>query len=169
MFIATLEKFTDSPLWAHHIVVPQAVAEQLISKNSRRVVCTINHTITIHCALMHDGSGGYFININKDLQKQLKITRGDALTIELVADNSKYGMPMPEEMEELLAQDEEGAQLFHALTPGRQRSLLHVIGKPKNSDIRLNKALVVIDYLKASGGRLDYQELQVAFKNNRFR
>lgn len=41
---------------------------------------------------------------------------------------------MPEELEELLHQDEEGNRLFHALTPGKQRTLLYYIGAPKTAD-----------------------------------
>ncbi|MBK7871886.1 MAG: hypothetical protein IPJ74_15005 [Saprospiraceae bacterium] len=32
-------------------------------------------------------------------------------------DDSKYGLPMPEELAELLELDEEGNRFFHALTP----------------------------------------------------
>ena len=87
-----------------------------------------------------------------------------ALLVQLQKDNSKYGIHLPEEMEELLLIDEEGSAFFHQLTPGKQRSLLHIIGKPKSSAIRLKKAVVVLDYLKTNNGKLDFKMLNMAFK-----
>ena len=71
---------------------------------------------------------------------------------------------MPEEMEVLLAQDEEADRYFHQLTPGKQRSLLHIIGKPKTEATRLKKAIVITEYLKTNRGKLDFKELNLAFK-----
>ena len=68
-------------------------------------------------------------------------------------------------MEVLLEQDEEGSKLFHALTPGKQRSLLHVIGIPKSTDIRLRKAIITLNYLKSVNGKLDFKEYNQAQKD----
>ncbi|MFK7984322.1 MAG: hypothetical protein AB8G86_30390 [Saprospiraceae bacterium] len=62
--------------------------------------------------------------------------------------------------------DEVGSTFFHQLTPGKQRSLLHLIGKPKNSAIRLKKAVVVLDFLKTNNGKLDFKLLNIAFKES---
>jgi len=70
-------------------------------------------------------------------------------------------------MLELLQIDDEGNKLFHELTPGKQRSLLFIIGKPKNSDTRLRKALMTIDYLKEANGKLDFKELQTFYKDRK--
>lgn len=117
-----------------------------------------------------DGNGCYCIFLNKDDQKQLKLTFGDTIRTEIKEDTSKYGYPIAPEMEELLQQDSLGSEFFHALTMGKQRSLLHVVGKPKRSETRLNKAFVVLEYLKENQGQLDFKELNQAFKdaNNKF-
>ena len=72
---------------------------------------------------------------------------------------------MPEEFEELLLQDETANTLFHALTKGKQRNLLYIIGKPKGTAKRLEKAVVVAEYLKANNGKLDFKALNEAFKS----
>ena len=113
---------------------------------------------------MPDGKGDYFININKERRKQLGLQLGDTVTATIENDESKYGMPMPEVMEVLLAQDEEANKYFHELTAGKQRSLLHIIGKPKTESTRLRKAIVITEYLKTNRGKLDFKELQIAFK-----
>ena len=79
-------------------------------------------------------------------------------------DESKYGIPMPEEMQEALYMDPEADQLFHKLTPGKQRSLLYIIGKPKSSNKRIEKAIVILEHLKTQGGKVDFKQLNIDFK-----
>lgn len=154
----------DSSVYYFHVTVPNKIANQFITPDSKRVVCTLNNSINYQAAIMPKGDGGFFIMINKEHRKKLKLNLGDEVEVHLEKDESKYGLPMPEEMEELLLMDPEGDAAFHSLTPGKQRSLLFIIGKPKNSDTRLKKAVVVVDYLKMTGGKLDFKELNEAFK-----
>jgi len=165
-FQATLQNFNSS-LWGHHIMVPHDIAQSFLAGAGKRVVCQLNGTDPFQCALMPDGKGGYFININKERRKKLRLNIGDEVEVVLEKDESKYGLPLPEELEALFEVDEEGKIFFHQLTAGRQRSLLHLIGKPKTSDTRLHKAIVVLDYLKSTHGRLDYKELHQALKDRR--
>jgi hypothetical protein len=52
-------------LWGRHIIVPSDISEYFINeRNTRRVLLTINQELTIHCKLMPDGNGQFFININ---------------------------------------------------------------------------------------------------------
>lgn len=160
----------ESPLWGGQIKVPPKVADHFHKKlKIKRVIITIEKMISYHAALMPAGDGTFFINVNKEVRKKLQKEFGDELSIELKEDDSKYGMHCPEEFEELLLQDEEGEKLFHALTPGRQRSLLHLIGKPKSEEIRLRKGLVVLMHLKTNKGLLDFKMLNQAFKDNKNR
>jgi len=163
-FTTHLEKKSSSLSWNFTIDVPLDIATQFIDKDNRRVICTLNEAHKFHAALMPNGDGGYFIMINSEVRKKLKLDDDAALLVQLQKDNSKYGIHLPEEMEELLLIDEEGSAFFHQLTPGKQRSLLHIIGKPKSSAIRLKKAVVVLDYLKTNNGKLDFKMLNMAFK-----
>jgi hypothetical protein len=162
-FTTTLAQF-QSDLWGFHFDVPVEIAKKLIDGKNRRVICTINNSLTYPCALMPNGSGGFFITVNKANRKTLNLTLGDEISIHLERDGSKYGMPIPEELVELLKQDPEGDKLFHELLPGKQRNLIHLVAKYKHSDTRLTKALVIVNYLKDSQGRLDFKELNQAFK-----
>ncbi len=159
-----LENF-NTDLWGHHFKVPAEVAEPFNTDSERRVICTINESLSIHCALMHDGSGGFFINMNKENRKKLGLNLGDKLKYTLKIDDSKYGLPMPQEMAELLKIDDEADKYFHALTPGKQRSLLFLIGKPKTSNTRLNKALGITEFLKVNKGILDFKLLNAFLKD----
>ena len=130
---------------------------------------TIEKTVTYHAALTPFGDGRFCIRVNKDVRKKISKDFGDKVSLELNEDKSKYGIHLPEEFEELLLQDMEGEKLFHALTPGKQRSLLHLIGKPKSEEIRLRKGLVVLMHLKSNKGVLDFKLLNQAFKDNKDR
>lgn len=162
-----IENF-DNDLWGHHFRVPSEVAEPFVEGTNRRVVCSINSTESFACALMHI-EGGFFINLNKEIRRKLNISVGNQITYTLEKDQSKYGIPLPPEMKELLEIDDDASHYFHKLTPGKQRSLLYIIGKPKSSDARLRKALAITDYLKENKGNLDFREMNQFIKDyNRF-
>ena len=164
-FTTHLEKF-NSPLWGFHIKVPEAIAQSFIAEGSKRVVCTLNGSVDFQCALMPSGDGTFFININKQLRDKLGLETGSPLTVSLRKDESKYGLPMPEELEELLKMDDEGNRLFHALTPGKQRNLLYIAGQPKTADKRIAKAITVVGHLKANGGKIDFKLLNEDLKES---
>ena len=166
-FKAVLSNFYDSGVYWGYVNVPIELAEKVKGKE-RRVVCTLSDEVEFHCALMHDGKGGFFVNIKKEYQKKLGVLEGDELTIKLREDDSKYGFPVSESFLELLYQDPEGDAVFHSLTKGKQRSLIHIINKIKSEQLQLEKAHIIFDYLKSVNGKLDYRELNLAFRNNRF-
>jgi hypothetical protein len=158
-------KVMESDIWGYFIPVPPAIAETFVDgPRDRRVLCTLNEEHTFHCALMPGGRGSWFITVNKEIRKKLGIRQGMELRVQLQKDDSPYGMPLPEELEALFEMDPDFSRYFHDLSPGKQRSLIHLVGKPKKSDTRLRKALVIADYLKWAEGKLDYKELNQAFR-----
>ena len=159
-----LDNFDNNPLWGFHFLIPHKIAKRYISQKDKRIICEINGIYKFHCALMSNGKGDFFIMINKQVKKKLDLTRGLIVHLLIEKDNSKYGMEMPEEFSELLAIDELGDTFFHKLTSGKQRALIHLVAKNKRIETRINKALVIVDYLKESQGKLDFKELNAAFK-----
>jgi hypothetical protein len=136
-------------------------------KKSRRVVCTLNGRHTFQCALL-PMSGGFCIIVNKKIRDKLGIIDGDKVTVELTRDDSKYGLPMPKELKEVLRQDREGKRIFHRLTPGKQRTILYYISKPKDIDRRIHYALTIIEHLKKNEGRIVYEVLAEELKRPAF-
>jgi hypothetical protein len=163
----SIMEISTNNLWGSHFRVPQLIAQVFTDAGSRRVVCTLNDQITYQCAILSSGDGGFVITVNKKNQTQLGLKPGSRVQVSLHADHSEYGLPMPEEMAELLQQDEAGNRLFHALTPGKQRTLLYIIGQPKKSDTRLARALVIVEHLKESNGKVDYKLLNAQMKQSR--
>ncbi len=163
-FTTTLERF-DSNLWHFHIKVDRKTADKVTSKESRRVVCTLQKTVSFQGGLMPDGNGDFFININNELRKKLKLNEFDQVHVSFEPDTSKYGLPMPAEFEELLKQDITGSDLFEALTDGKKRSLLFIIGKPKSPDLRIRNGIVILEHLKNNNGKVNYKQLTLDMKN----
>ncbi|MBK9336086.1 MAG: DUF1905 domain-containing protein [Lewinellaceae bacterium] len=127
-------------------------------------MCTLNEKAEFQCALMPKGEGRYFININKKLRDTLGLKVGSPVRVALRKDDSEYGLPVPEELAVLLEQDDEGNQLFHALTPGKQRTLLYIVGSVKSSDLRLNRAIAVVEHLKTNAGKINFKVLYAGLK-----
>jgi hypothetical protein len=154
----------DSNLWGHYFPVPPEICDFFKKEGVKRLLCTINDTDTIHCALTPKGDGTYFITVNKEIRKKQRLKVGDTVHLKLEEDTSKYGMPVPEEFSELFEFELEANKYFHDLTPGKQRSLLYWIGQPKTSNPRLKRALALAEHLKANKGKLDFKMLHQLLK-----
>lgn len=162
-FQSVLEQFEDTRVFNFHIVVNESIANQFIEGEDRRIVCTLNDKETIHAALM-PRHGDYFILINNKVKKSLDLELGDNVEVRLEKETSAYGMPMPEEFQALLEQDVKGSEYFHLLTPGKQRNLIYLVSKVKNTDSRMTKSLAIVDHLKDVSGALDFKILNQKIK-----
>jgi hypothetical protein len=163
-FTALLDSSGNGSGW-HFISVSREIGERFpaLDGKSRRVVCTLNGREQFQCALMPSG-GEFYIMVNKEVRTRLQIYSGNNVQVSLRLDDSRYGMAMPEELEEVLHQDPEGDELFHALTPGKQRSLIWQVSKGKNVDLRIHRALIIMQHLKDNEGRIDGEKLHNEMK-----
>ncbi len=132
--------------------------------NPFRVIIDINGMGEIPSGLMPDGKGDFFVTISKEVRKRFDLELGDEVALTIKPDDSEYGMPLPEELAELWALDEEAYRVFHLLTPGKQRGLIYQIAKPKGAATRVKKAVQISEYLKSVNGKLDYKELNAYIK-----
>ena len=152
----------------HFISVAGKIGQKFEKKDgSRRVVCTINGSETFQCALL-PSDGDFVIVVNKAKRTKLGIGEGDTISVELKPDDSKYGLPMPEEFQEVLNQDPDGDRYFHALTPGKQRTMLYYIGKIKDIDRRIHTALIFVEHLKKNEGNIVFEQFQEELKRPLF-
>ena len=161
--------FDDNALyWELHIPIPENVFSTLVElAKDKRVVCTLNRDFSFHCAMLPKGTFHYIL-LNRAICKKVNLHLNDEVEVELVKHESKYGMPLSEEMQEVLFSDPEGSDLFHQLTPGKQRTLIHVVNKFKSSQIRIEKSFVILDHLKKRKGVLDFKGLNEDFKNFKY-
>jgi uncharacterized protein YdeI (YjbR/CyaY-like superfamily) len=86
------------------------------------------------------------------------------VNVKLVWGDSEYRYPVPEPLKVFLEQDEEFDRQFHALTKGRQRSLICLTGSLKHPNNQLNRALPTMSQLKERRGKLDFNQLNDKIK-----
>lgn len=146
--------------------VPRLPLAEILNRerNPFRVLVTINGQGQIPAGLLPDGKGDFFITVGKSVRQRFALSLGDEVHLLIVADQSEYGMPLPPEMAELWSIDEEARRVFHRLTPGKQRSLLYQVSKPKREATRVKKAVQISNYLKEVNGELDYKALNAWIK-----
>lgn len=131
-----------------YLEISREVVEALGGLNNR-LLCTVNGAITFQCGLMALGEGKAYIGLNAARMKKLGLQFGDEVVVGLQKDESKYGVELPEELAELLRQDEEGNRRFHLLTPGKQRYIIQHAAAVKSSQLRIDRAIAMIENLKS--------------------
>ena len=149
--------------------IPHAAVAEFLERpvNPNRVICHLNGAGHISSGLMPDGKGNWFITVSKAVRRRFGIELGDAVSLELLPDDSEYGIPLPPEAAELWDVDPEARAVFHGLSRGKQRSLLYLIDKLKGPEARATKAVHIHEYLKRVDGKLDSRELNAYFKEQR--
>lgn len=166
-FKATLKDKINN-VYGLHLLVPIEIVDYYKKKNINRFNIKFNDSKAYPRAILSNGNDQYYLYLNKALQKEMKARLGDEIFVQMQPDTSDYGMPMPEELAECLYQMPVGNDLFHKLTPGKQRSLIYMVAKPKREETRVKKAYQILSYLESVNGKLDYKELNVYFKENNF-
>jgi hypothetical protein len=145
-FSATLYRF-DEKMGYHYFQVPHEVAITLSETFPFRSLCTINHH-TFHAGIVKRGIDGFVIQIGKAVMKAAKIQYQETFNVHLQPDVSEYGYAFPEEMQELLNQDEESRKYWDSMNPGAKRSYLHYVNSGKSIDTRIKRSLLIIERAK---------------------
>lgn len=138
----------DYLLGVSYLFIPERIVKTLGGIQSGRLICTVNGSLSFQCGLVALSQGNAYITINKARMKKLKVKVGDSVRVKLEKDESEYGMDMPEELEALLQQDEEGMRRFKLLAPGKRRYIIQYVGSVKSPRLRLDRAIMLIGNLK---------------------
>lgn len=164
-FKTKLEKFSDG-LYQFHVKVPEEVLEAVKKwRKDKRVICTLAHLEFYAGILVKNGIS--YVMINKDRRNQLDLHIGEELDCVFRQCENEYGIEVPTSFKTLLAMDKDFSGYFHKLTQGKQRSLLHMIGKIKNEALQVERLMLLCEHLKISNGKLDFKVLNHAFKTSR--
>jgi hypothetical protein len=141
----TLQKLPSS---MHYIMLDAKLVTKLTKDNNKRVICTINKTEKLHCAIIPKKEGGHFVMIGASICKKLKLKVGMEIEANFVIDKTEYQFDMPEELKEVLDTDEDANKIFHALTAGNQRGLIYLLSLVKSSDKKIERALKIAERIK---------------------
>jgi hypothetical protein len=165
-FSSPLER-SDNKLWGAHVVVPASIVERITESHSPRVRCSLNGATEFQCALIPFGSGVRVIAVNKKIRQTLCLEFGQDVEVTVKPDTSPYGLPLPEELKTLFQQDAAGKKVFHSLTPGKQRTLLYIIGSAKTSEKRIARSLTIVQHITRNRGVINYKMLNEELKSHR--
>jgi len=142
-FQAHVQKF-DYALGYHYFVVPEEEALKFDGgKWPVRVVCTINGLFSWQGALQR-ANGGFHILLAQTNLRKLGLRIGSAFEAELAPDNSEFGLPMPEAMQELLQQDANLNTLWEGFGISMKRNTLYYVNGTKNPDLQIKRAMQMI-------------------------
>ncbi len=137
----------DGPMIHHLIILPEEVAKIFRQpKGAVRILCSIKGQAEFPCALNPRGKD-YVIIASLILIKQHGLLSDTPFQITIRTDLNN-GLLLPEELEEVLEQDDWGKQLFEAMLPGRKRGFIYYIRTAKSVDVRIKRALDIIERLK---------------------
>ncbi|WP_299256793.1 YdeI/OmpD-associated family protein [uncultured Aquimarina sp.] len=134
----------------HSILIPAEIAESFINQNHKRVVVQAqyqNKSVQFHAALQKRKEL-FSVMFSKKYQKQLGVFPSDYFQVQLLEDTSKYGVEMPEELEAVLQSDPEASEIFESFTAGKKRSLIYYVLGFKNSQTRIDKALIITENIR---------------------
>jgi hypothetical protein len=149
----------DSGGYMAYIPIPADVYARFTGKKPPRIVITVNKTVQWKAAIMSLGNGSGFVSVSKKTIKQHGWNSGEPLDILLEDDTDEETFPLPEEMAELLAIDDEARHYYGALTDGKKRSITIYINQTKNAQLRVDRALMISDNLKRLKGKGSVMEL----------
>jgi hypothetical protein len=136
----------DDTLVSTVVELPGAIISKLPTGRVR-VEGNLN-AIPFNLGVQFKKSGARYLSISQSMRKLAKLKPGDKVKVTFtIVDPDK--LELPEEMEAVLAQDEAGAKLWNKLTVGLQRSLVHYINSTKNVDLRIERALFLLNKVKS--------------------
>lgn len=141
-----------------HITVPADIVERVGGIGTRLLV-SINGNEPFHGGMVAKGAGRAYITVNKARQKKWGLDESQALSVSIELDPSKYGVPVPEEFDALLEQDLKGAELFELLAPSEQRYIINYVNGIKSSQLKIDRAIMMIENLKTMPGKFDFRYL----------
>jgi len=124
----------------HYVPVPDNVARAVFESGTRRLIVRLNGHRERRA--MHNIRGiGSAIILSKRLMREITLTYGDFVDVELRVDPEPDFVEMCEELRIALEQDQEAAERFYAMTPGRRRSLAHYANSAKRVETRIKRSL----------------------------
>lgn len=137
----------DEKMVHHLIVVPDKIAGQFINgKGAPRIFCSVKGGPEFPCAI-NPRNGRYVIIASKQLIKKNKLHTDIPFEITIRHD-PENGLGRPEELDEVLEQDEAAFQAYDALNDGHKRGYIYYVNQAKSIESRIKRALEIAEKIK---------------------
>jgi len=114
-----------------------------------RLLCSIAGGPAFAAGFVAFGGGDAYILLNKEKRQQYGLEVGMDITLSLQPHPDELGMPLPEVLVEILAQDDEAFRRYRAIAPGKQRYIAYYVAQFKSTDKQIERALHVLRNLKS--------------------
>lgn len=136
----------DSMLIKTAIFLPSQVVQKL-PRGRVRVEGKINGA-PFALAVQKKKEGPRYFSVGAPLRKAARVKPGDKVNVTFrIVDPDK--LHVPEELEAVLAQDDNAREAWDKLTTGYQRSLIHYVTSVKNVDSRIKRSIDLMNRAKA--------------------
>ncbi len=132
-------KILDSNPSYTMVTIPSEIISELPESGRLRTLGKMNGA-EFSLAIQGRKNGNGFFMVGSALRRAAKITTGDPVEIEFSLTDPDF-LELPEELKEVMEQDEEAGKIFFGMTVGMQRSLAHYVSSVKNTDSRIKRAL----------------------------
>ncbi|TNE53244.1 MAG: DUF1905 domain-containing protein [Bacteroidetes bacterium] len=147
------ELYLLEKLKLRHIVIPYDVLQELADEDDKSVYqqrfwIAIDDCEPWQAGSVALGEQNAYISIKSALLKKMGLQIGDHVQVKLRKDRSEYGMPFPEELQEVLLQDPEADKRFHELNLGMRRYIIYYVNQVKSSQKKIERSLFLIGNLK---------------------
>jgi translation initiation factor IF-1 len=147
-FTTKLERLPNNLAYTA-LFLPYEILAQLPEKGRLRIAGKLNGVIPFNLAILNLKEGPKYLMIGSQLRKEAKIKEGDLVQVSFQLVDSKL-LEIPEELLIALEQDDIAKEIFDTLTIGYKRSLIHYITATKNIDIRIKRALTLLEKIKTN-------------------
>jgi hypothetical protein len=121
------------------VSIPSEIISELPESGRLRTLGKMNGA-EFSLAIQGRKNGNGFFMVGSALRRAAKITTGDPVEIEFSLTDPDF-LELPEELKEVMEQDEEAGKIFFGMTVGMQRSLAHYVSSVKNTDSRIKRAM----------------------------
>ena len=124
----------------HYLPIPEEMAVVLQERKVRRVIGTLNG-VPVNRGIMGSKEGDCYLILGRSLLRDIGVILGDTVEAELEEDPNPDHVDIGEEFEAVLEEDQEAANRFYNMTPGKKRSLAHYVTSAKRVETRIKRAL----------------------------
>jgi len=134
----------------YSLLLPEGIITPFLEKNIKRVkaIASFEGKKLEFYGAIQKRNGNYYMMFGKRYQKELGLFPNDIFELQFFEDTSKYGVEVPEEFEAVMLSDYDAYEIFETLTDGRKRGLIYAIARYKNSQIKIDKTLLLCENLK---------------------
>lgn len=137
----------DYGMKQHYAPIPTDLANDYLAHGIRRIVVTMNGR-DVRRAIQSSKDGDRFILLGIPLLREIRAGFGDMVEITMRPDPEPDLVDLGEEFTAVLELDDEAAERFYAMTPGRQRSLALYVTSAKRTETRIARALELAEKIR---------------------